>query len=230
MARCVAYENLNGKTQFVEDQDEWPHKWNKLEMVYDVIGTSRSISQKDLRKALNLAMTTWDIEINIKFIPKYMADGKPVDITVDFETSEQNDYFKDRPSVLAYAYYPGQGSVSGKVVFNDDYIWTLNGDPVRVKDAPPEVVKGTPDPDAMLKTHNVIHVLIHELGHSLGLKHDASGNKDGRDVMDAYYSGELELSDRDIYRIRLKYPPRIFSRWHLYARLKKAVARMKSRL
>ena len=64
--------------------------------------------------------------------------------------------------------------------------------------------------------------MAHELGHMLGLRHDVSGNKEGHDVMDAFYSGDrYELSDRDIYRLRLKYVAEKFKRWGRYALFKK---------
>jgi len=137
--------------------------------------------------------------------------------------------FKERPTVLAYAYFPGQGSVSGQIVFNDSYIWSTNGKSIIGKKAKE---LGLIDPRSsdtnQYKTYNIIHVLIHELGHSLGLRHDAHG--DTQDVMDAYYSGKLNLSEWDILRIRLKYPARIFSRWSHYSRLKRAIRIIKSRL
>ena len=86
------------------------------------------------------------------------------------------------------------------------------------------------DDTVKLKTYSLPNVILHELGHSLGLKHDVSGNNDGLDVMDAYYSADrISLSDRDIYRILLKYPRRIFSRWSHYGRLKKWLRRKKLR-
>jgi len=229
MNRCVAHATIKGR-EFVETiQEEWAHKWPNKIMYYDVIGDCRTMSEKDVRKALNYAMTTWDLEIDIVFKPKWYGSGtQTTNLTIDFKSSAEEDYFRKKPSVLAFAYFPGQGSVSGKVVFNNDYIWTMNGKPIKGKDA---VAKGWVDEagdDSNLKTFNIIHVLIHELGHSLGLRHDEHG--DSRDVMDAFYSGKLELSDWDILRIRLKYPIRVFSKWSHYSRLKKWLARKKASL
>lgn len=235
---CIVYDRANslrGTQEFVETQDEWEGKWNKSLMYYDVIGKCKTMSDKDVKKALNYAMTTWDLEINVTFKPQWFERDRIIgpDITLDFKSKEEEQLFKDRPSVLAYAYFPSQGSVSGKVVFNNEYIWDFQGKGMRAKEAFEKgYVNGYSHPDNVIKTYSIVAVLIHELGHSLGLRHDVTGNSNGIDVMDAYYSGNdrFELSDRDLYRIRLKYPPRIYSNWQWYARLKNAVKRAKQRL
>jgi hypothetical protein len=220
--------------EFVEhiEQGEWHGKWDNDILYYDLIQRCRTLSDSKVKKALNLAMTTWDIEIDITFKPAWFnPDANVPEITIDFADDTNDDYFKERPNVLAYAYFPSQGELSGKVVFNNEYIWSLDGESITAKEAFDKGwIDGFDNPNNLMKTYNIIHVLIHELGHTLGLRHDVSGNRDGVDVMDAFYSGALELSDRDIVRILLKYPRRIFSKWSHYARLKKALYRMKSRL
>ncbi len=231
MNRCVYKEGLNGLEFSADAQEEREGKWDKRIMYYNILNDCRTLTKKEVRKALNLSMTTWDIEIDIIFKPIWfnLWDSTP-DIRVEFRNSVDDSLFKDRPGVLAYAFYPEQGSVSGLIVFNNDYIWSLNGKPISVKEAKKRgyKLKGDPPDESMLRTYNIIHTLIHELGHMLGLNHDA--HDDSKDVMDAFYNGKHSLSDWDLYRILLKYNRRIFSRWSAYARLKRVITRMKARL
>ena len=226
--KCVIFSNLD-RIEFQEDtQTEWRHKWELDVMYYDIISPCRTMEMKKVKKALNLAMTTCDLEIPVKFKSNWNNYRNPIsNITIDFKTSDEDHYFKDRPSVLAYAYFPEQGDVSGKVVFNNDYIWSTNGKPVSGKKAKEQGWVVNAYDNNQLKTYNVIHVLIHELGHSLGLRHDA--HNDTKDVMDPYYSGKLELSNDDIMRIRAKYGIRVWSDWARYTQVKRIVARIKSR-
>jgi len=115
---------------------------------------------------------------------------------------------------LAYAYYP-KTSHAGKIVFNEDYLWSLNGNPVNAHEAyPMQYPFGT---RTTIKTWNMVHVLIHEIGHSLGLTHDANNSKS---VMWWSYNGQLHLNKYDIKRITDKYGKR---RWN--PRIYKAVTR-----
>ncbi len=215
-ACIIARNEVSGKVEFIEQQTEWKHKWEKDILTYDVEWheSLKLISKQKLKRAVNLAISTWNFEIPLKFKSAWNTQA---DIEIRFATKDEDNYFKDRPSVLAYAYYPGQGNASGKVVFNASYIWDLKGKGIKGKDAIKKGLVENAYPDNILKTYNIYAVLIHELGHTLGLKHDVTGAKDGSDVMDPYYSVEnLDLSDRDIYRIRVKYGVRTWDRYSFY--------------
>ena len=214
---CIIIRNdLNGKVEFVSEQTEWQHKWEKDILTYDIEyhETLKLISKRQLKRAVNLAISTWNFEIPIKFKSAWNTQA---DIEIRFKTKEEDDYFKKKPSVLAYAYFPGQSDYSGRVVFNASYIWDLKGKGIRGDKAIKKGLVENAYPTNILKTYNLYAVLIHELGHTLGLKHDVTGAKYGSDVMDAFYSVDnLDLSDRDILRIRVKYGQRIWSRFRWY--------------
>lgn len=222
---CVAHTSEKRGIEFVESQQEWDYKWDKTVMYYDALNAPASLSLKKIRKALNFAMTTWDTEGDLDFHPVWFRKYRQfkAEITIEFKTSKQDPYFKDKPSVLAYAYLPGQGSVSGKVVFNADYIWGMTAGSITVKEAKKRgyPVVGNPADNIILRVYSVIQVLIHELGHTLGLLHDDSGNAEGLDVMDAFYDGKrYDLSQRDIDRYHIKYEPEVYKEGH-YKRMKK---------
>jgi len=204
-------EFADSKIKFTESvQEEWNGKWEKDVLTYAIIrGTDDIPGFRDESFAMAIALTTFAAEIPIKF-RKVRANQNP-DLRVEFKTPEEDRRFADKPTVLAYAYFPAQGKVSGKLVFNDAYYWTLHG----------KTREGQ-------RTHNLIHVMIHELGHSLGLRHDADGSS--TDIMDPYYNGtQLELSKNDIRRIQAKYGKREFRYESRYTRLKNWLFRRKRR-
>lgn len=186
--RCT--QSQNGVFEIL---DENTTKWDKKELTYSIVTGTNDFNK--LRTALNLAMTNWDIEIPIKL--KYVKTGG--DITLRFSHDDQ--YFSSMPGVLAYAYFPGSGNMSGKIVFNDNYLWSLKGEPITGAEYMRVTGKQVSNPDNMFATYNILHTLTHEIGHSLGLTHSNFKN----DVLYPFYNGIVELSDNDILRIQNKY-------------------------
>jgi len=194
----------NGGLQFIEEkQTHWKHKWDKHTVTYALQKDTEDIDGRRIEeRAVNLAFLTWNIEIPLKL--KSVRGRKTPDIYINFVHAKNDAYLKNKKNVLAYAYFP-KTSKQGKIVFNEDYLWSING---------------------RNNSYNMVHVLIHELGHSLGLTHDVS---DRNSVMWYQYNGRMNLTKYDINRITEKYGRRHW-RGRIYTRIKQLIRSKKERL
>lgn len=174
----------------IEGIDEWPHKWDHLEISYRLNNyTSDFSNQKWQRMAVTVALRCWQLRTKLKFRRERNPDSH-----VDFDVSfEDLDHFGGRRGVFAHAYFPGQGDISGDVHINDDWDWRATTK-YQTLSKPP-----------------LVPILIHEFGHSLRLRHDTF---DRNSIM--YPSFDLgkkkdSLGPRDITRIQDLYGERVLS-------------------
>jgi predicted Zn-dependent protease len=120
-----------------------------------------------------------------------------------FASKSDDKMFRDKPGTLAYAYFPNGQKIGGDITFNDSVIWTTNGKPVNAHEVFPD--KYPPHTKTKLRTYNMVHTLLHECGHAIGLKH-CEQHKDC--IMYPYYNARVILHSHDVQRIQSMYGER----------------------
>ncbi len=184
--------------QFSETVDdriqEWPHSWPHGEISYRLNNYTDDIAKEAWQtRSVVVALRCWQWRVSKL---KFRRERNP-DVKVDFDVSfEDLAHFDNKKGVLAHAYFPGQGDISGDCHINDDWHWVA-----RYQDQ----TMGKPP---------LLPILIHEFGHSLGLRHDPF---DRTDIM--YPSFDLggppkfRIGNRSVGRIQDRYGKRILISW-----------------
>lgn len=194
-AKCSLVQSDSGSFKFAETVDdrieEWPHSWPLGEISYRLNNSTPDIAnEKFQERAVTVALRAWQLRLgNLKF----RKERNP-DTSVDFNVSFENlAHFDGKKGILAHAYFPGQGDISGDCHINDEWNW-VTGVHLSTMGKPP-----------------LVPILMHEFGHSIGLRHD---NFDNSDIM--YPSFDLgqkknNLGDRSIARAQERYGKRSLS-------------------
>jgi len=208
--------NIENDIEFSQIE-EWKIKWQPKKVrrrkygyvTYKLISESRSFPDSSFEhQALTIALRTWGLRTkDIRF--KRVKGSAKADLVVKFATNKEDNYFKERPNVLAYAYFPNNRAIGGDMTFNESIWWSKNGEPVNAHELMPE--QYPPNTRTKLRTYNLIHVMIHEGGHAIGLKHHP---KCKQCVMFPFYSGLVVLHDQeghDVGRIQEFYGKRRIS-------------------
>ncbi len=111
----VTSDKKRGRIAFKENISSnlavWPHSWPDGEVSYRLNNYSSDFDERHQIRAITVALRTWQLRINkIRF----RRERNP-DVSVDFDVSfEPTNHFSS-PNVLAHAYFPGQGDISGDV-------------------------------------------------------------------------------------------------------------------
>lgn len=190
---CELKSGIN-KIEFhenIEGIEEWPHNWPDGEVSYRLNNLTGDISKETHQhRAVTVALRAWQLRINrLKFRRERNPD-KHVDFDVSFEPIS---HFDNSKGVLAHAYFPGQGKVSGDCHINDDWNWVTSSK-FQTRSTPP-----------------LVPILIHEFGHSLGLRHDTFTTESI--MYPSFNLGQKKnkLGPRDIQRIQERYGVRKIS-------------------
>ena len=147
--------------------------------------TELGADQRTVDKLTEKAFSIWQKDTNLKFERKSSAVREnQVDIAIKFVKRKHGDGwdFHGVGLDLAHAFDPGQDEISGDVHIDDDEDWSVKRG------------KGT----------QLLQVLVHELGHSLGLDH----SKVKGAIMQGPYQGwlrEVTLRTDNIQRIQKLY-------------------------
>ena len=167
--------------------DEWKHKWETPIITYRLNNyTGDWKKQKDQTTAVTVAFRAWQLRVKDIRFKRIYAKNVPVDINISFKPLEN---FRTE-GVLAHAYYPGQGDVSGDIEINDHWNWVPHANWQNLARPP------------------LLAILMHEIGHSLGLKHDTRTQES---IMYPSFNlgrSKNALHENDIKRIQAKYGKR----------------------
>ena len=166
--------------RYVVDGRSWECRY----ITYYFINGTNDVAGTEEHDAVRRAFSTWFAVTNFDFIE--VCNEEDADIRIMWAEGKHSDNINDgefdgREGEIAHTFYPppNVGELSGDIHFDDAEDWRVNGGHIDVET-----------------------VALHEIGHSLGLRH--SDVKES--VMDSFYYGlRRELYADDIAGIRSIY-------------------------
>lgn len=167
-------------------------KWPKTNLTWSIKQWVPNVDPNMIRRQFSKAFKVWSdaSSLNFQEIRNINAD-----IVVSFLRGSHGDGypFDGRGSVLAHAFFPGDG-IGGDVHFDAEELWMSS-----LSDS---------DSDGV----NLFAVAAHEFGHSLGLSHSSVAGS----LMFPYYQGikdNFQLPYDDTIGIQQLYGPRVERKW-----------------
>jgi len=169
------------------------YRWQKTSLKYAIHSFDPSIPQADQRQIFARALQAWADVTPLSF--EEVSSVPDADFAIGFGVGFHCDLYQSRGlpcatqpdaaftgpgQVLAHAYYPGHGRVSGEAHFDATEDWSQN-------------------PNFGI---SLLGVAMHEFGHSLGLDH--SGSRSAL-MYPTYNPNIISLQSEDVQRIRSIY-------------------------
>jgi len=192
---CEARSGLKGVefAETLDNQSEWPHSWPDGEVSYRLNNFSEDFSKKWQIRAVTVALRAWKWRIKKIWFRRERNPDAHVDFNVEWKNLAHFDNMK---GVLAHAYFPGQGDISGDCHINDEWDYV-----------PGSFLQDLAHPP-------LVPILIHEFGHSLGLRHDTlSGSQNTEMMYPSFNLGrkKWKLGPNTVARIQERYGARTIS-------------------
>ncbi|OOR57440.1 hypothetical protein BGP34_14910 [Bacillus mycoides] len=158
-------------------------KWNKENLTYKIENYLDGFEKRNIQEAISSAFSVWSNVIILTFTE--VKEETVADIVIKFASGVHGDNrpFDGPGQTVAHTFDPppiNESSIAGDIHFDSEESWTLD-------------VSGS--------GIDLIAVAIHEIGHSLGLKH--SNVKDS--IMFPDYTGKRNLHSTDIIEIKKLY-------------------------
>lgn len=180
----VRYDDLPDLAEYVVDGRKWDH----TDLTYYFSNGTGDITGGQEQQAVRDAMAFWADVTPLTF--SEVGTASEADIVILWATGDHGDgsAFDGINGVLAHAFYPppNGGSYAGDAHFDDAETWTLSERPNNSQPM------------------DLVTVVAHEFGHSLGLGHSQVENA----LMYPYYSGSHRyLAQDDIDGIQSIYGP-----------------------
>jgi len=167
-------------------------------LTYIILNNDREIKEKQVRRAVGMALFGWRMRVPIKF--RRVKNRLDADIILEFRSEEEDEILNS--NTLAYMYYPLGGVNNGVCVINKRFHWTNDGKGVDMHYVDPVHYPTPKHTNPIGKTYDLDKVLRHEFGHGIfGLPHSQNNNV----IMTGNESIMSEhLQDEDVIRAQAK--------------------------